>query len=162
MAEAVSDACGRAEVTLIAYLRFDSLIRISVFPNSHLQGGKQVFEDSSWLSRLQADDCVLLSQLRPTPSQWEVAALFRAVLLTACGDIGHGGSCTNRADCPRCRLRRDVIAWVNGAPAPLSFEDVCTGLNLNAGVTRRVMLAFKLPVARGIVGRRGVRVVASH
>ena len=91
-----------------------------------------------------------------------MAALFRAVLLTAFGDVSHGGSCTQRADCPRCVLRRDVIAWVNGARAPLSFEDVCAGLNLDVGVTRRAVFAFKLPLTRRIAGRRGILILANR
>jgi hypothetical protein len=114
------------------------------------------------LSGLLSRDCLLSFQLRPNPSEPEVAALFRAVLLTACGDISHGRTCTHHAGCPRCRLRRDVIAWVNGGAALLSFEDVCTGLNLDASVARRVMLTFKLPVAQRMAGRRGVRVVSGR
>lgn len=72
----------------------------------------------------------------------EFAALFRAVLLSACEDMSHVGTCTHRAGCPRCCLRRDVIAWLHGAPAPFSFEDVCTALNLDPDSTRRAMFAF--------------------
>ena len=94
------------------------------------------FENSPWFARLLVDDALLPSQLARRETEPPYCALLRAVLVTTIQDLHRGG-----------QLRRDAVAWLDGAQAPFNFITVCQALDLQPELTRRAMLSSSHRVA---------------
>ena len=88
------------------------------------------FENLPWFARLLVDDALLPSQVAPRGTEPSYCPLLRAILVTAIKDLHRGG-----------QLRRDAVAWLDGAQAPVNFITVCHALDLQPELTRRAMLS---------------------
>jgi hypothetical protein len=98
------------------------------------------------------DDVMLPCQfLQRRRSDFPEAGLFVAILTSAIEDLRHVMRLLCPPRCKGCRRKREARAWIDGAPAPLSFAIICAGLELDPGQVRRRLA--RTQVAVGAVNR---------
>jgi hypothetical protein len=98
------------------------------------------------------DDALLPSQFPQRPSEPACVALLRAIFASAIQDLRHPEHCpANQRGCRYCLRRLEAWRWIAGGSAPLSFIDICHGLDLDPLTVRR---ALRAAAAQRVVAHR--------